>query len=102
MTPALAGWIVLGVFCAAALFLMLFGIVRVVGAQRRLKNAQRRLEETRRRAVDLQRLDAAMARIARDAAAAQELFARGRRAMSTIGAAIRYCAVAVRVVKLLT
>ncbi len=102
MTPAVVGWIVLGVLCAAALILMLLGIVHVIRAQRRLKNAQRRLEETRRRALNLAPLEAGASRIARDAALGKDLIERARRALSTIGVAIRYCAVAVRIAKSLT
>ena len=102
MTPAIAGWIVLGVLCAAALILMLLGVVHVMRAQRQLKSALKRVEATQRRAVDPQRLNSVLNRLAQDAESAKELIERARRAVSTIGVAIRYCAVAVRIVKLLT
>lgn len=101
MSPAVAGWIVLGVLCAAALALMLIGVVYVMRAQRRLKIALKHLEDKRRRVLDADRLNAALTRIARDAASTKDLMERARTALSTIGVALRYCAAAVRIVKLL-
>jgi hypothetical protein len=102
MTPATAGSIVLGALCAAALILMLLGVVHVMRALRQLKNALKRVEATQSRALDPQHVNMALEHLARDAESAKELLERGRRALSTIGVALRYCVVAVRVVKLLT
>lgn len=102
MTPAVAGWIVLGVLCAAALTLMLLGAVSVMRAQRRLKNALQRVEETQRLTFDPHRLGGSLTRLARDADSAKGLMERAGRALSTIGVALRYCAVAVRIVKLMS
>jgi hypothetical protein len=102
MTPATAGWIVLGVFSAAALVLMLAGVLHVVRAQRDLKIALMRLEETQRRVIDSERLNVALARISRDAEQAKDLIERARGAAATIAVALRYCAVALRIVRMLT
>jgi hypothetical protein len=102
MTLAIAGWIVLGAFCAAALVLMLLGALHVARAQREFKIGLKRLEETQRRTLDPERLNAALTRISRDAESAAQLIARAQRAVATIGVAVRYVSVAARVVKLLT
>lgn len=102
MTPAFAGWIVLGILCVAALILMLLGVFRVVRAQRDFKSKLKRLEEAGRRTFDPERLQAALTRISTDAASVSELVERARGALSTIAVAVRYCALAVRIVKLLT
>jgi len=102
MTPAIAGWIVLGVLCAASLVLMLLGALYVMSAQRDLKAKLARLEATQRRRIDPDRLSAASARITGDIESAVVLFERARRAVSTIVIALRYFAVAIRIVKLLT
>jgi hypothetical protein len=101
MSPAVAGWIVLGVLCGAALILMLIGAVQVMRAQRQLKIALKCLEDKQRRVLDPERLNAALTRIVRDAESAKDLMERARGALSTIGVALRYCAAAVRIVKLL-
>jgi hypothetical protein len=102
MTPASAGWIVVGLFCAAALALTALGILRVMRAQRELKSKLSRLQETQGRVFDAPRLAALMTRISHDADSAKELLERGRRAASTIGVALRYCALVVRLVRRLT
>lgn len=102
MTPAVVGWIVLGVLCAAALILMLLGVVYVVRAQRQLKRSLKRVEATQRRAFDPQRINASLARITHNEASGKELMERARRALSTIGVALRYFVVAVRIVRQLT
>lgn len=81
---------------------MLLGALSLVRAQRTLKSKLERLEETQCRAIDLQRLTAVSERITRDVEAAAALMDRARRAVSTIRVAVRYCAVAVRIVRLLT
>lgn len=101
MTPAIAGWIVLGVLCATALALMLLGAVHVMGAQRDLKSKLARLEARQRSTIDPDRLSAAAARITRDVESATLLLERARRAASTISIAFRYLAVGIRIVKLL-
>ena len=102
MTPATVGWIVLGVFCVAALAFMLAGALRVAGAQRAFKARLARLEAKQRSTFDAVRLEAALTRISRDAQTAKELLARAQSAVATIGVAIRYAVIAVRVVKSLT
>lgn len=102
MTPALAGWILFGIFCAAALGLMLLGAFHVMRAQRELNNNLARLEEKQRRIFQPERLAAALERVSRDAQGVNELMQRARVALSIITVAVRYCAVAVRLVKLLS
>ncbi|HZY99565.1 MAG TPA: hypothetical protein VFE36_08325 [Candidatus Baltobacteraceae bacterium] len=102
MTPAIAGWIVLGAFCVASLALMLAGALHVARAQRQLKAKVARLEEKQRATFDAPRLEAALARISSDAEATGDLIARARRALATIALSVRYFALTVRIVKLLT
>ena len=102
MTPATAGSIVLGILCVAALTLILIGAVRLMRASRELKTKLSRVQEAQTRLFNAQRFSAAMTRIARDADSANELLERARRAVSTIGAGLHYCALAVRIVKRLT
>jgi hypothetical protein len=94
--------VIVGAFCVASLVLMLLGALNLMRAQRTLKTKLARLEETQRRAIDPQRLTAVSERITRDVEAAAALMDRARRSVSTIGLALRYCAVAVRLVRLLT
>lgn len=101
MTPAIAGWIVLGLLCAASLVLMLLGALHVMSAQRDLKGKLARFEARQRRTIDPDRLSAASARITHDAESAVALFERARQAVSTMTIALRYFAVAIRIVKLL-
>jgi hypothetical protein len=91
-----------GAFCVASLVLMLLGALNLMRAQRTLKTKLAHLEETQRRAIDPQRLAAVSQRITRDVEAVAPLMDRARRSVSTIGLALRYCAVAVRIVRLLT
>jgi hypothetical protein len=100
VTAAQAGWIVLGVACAAALVVMGAGAVAVYREQRALKSALTRIEETLRLRFDPGRFEAAMTRIRRDEQAARALLDRLQRATSTIGTAVRLVAVALRLVRL--
>ncbi|HEY1975709.1 MAG TPA: hypothetical protein VGG89_04155 [Candidatus Baltobacteraceae bacterium] len=93
---------IVGAFCVASLVLMLLGALNLMRAQRTLKTKLAHLEETQRRAIDPQRLAAVSQRITRDVEAVAPLMDRARRSVSTIGLALRYCAVAVRIVRLLT
>lgn len=102
MTPALAGWILFGMLCVAALILMVLGAFHVMRAQRELRHNLARLEEKQRHIFQPERLAAAMERVSRDAQGANELMQRARLALSTITVAIRYCALAWRLVKLLS
>jgi len=101
VTPAAAGWIVVGVCCVAALAVVVAGAFPLLRAQRALKAKLLPLKERQRRTFDGTRLDAALARIANDAQTARELVPRARRALSTIAGAVRYVVVAGRIVKLL-
>lgn len=93
---------IVAVFCAAALGLILAGAFHVFRAQNALKTKLAHLEETQRRTFDPQRIESIAARFARGGETAKELTERARRALSTITVAVRYCAVAVRIVKMLT
>jgi hypothetical protein len=101
VTVGTAGSIVLGVFCAAGLALTVAGAIVVVLEQRNLKLRLARIEETQRLTFDSQRLESALARIARNAQAARELLERARRATATVTTAMRFFAVAARIVNLL-
>lgn len=97
---AIAGFVVLGIACAASLGLMGAGALSVLRAQNALQRTQARIEQTQQLRFDPARFAALSARFSRDATQAQALIGRAQRALTTICAPVRFAMLALRLRKL--
>ncbi len=88
--PSLAGWVVLGTLCLAAIALVVVGALRVVMEQRKFAQTSARIRvRLRMFSIDGNRLEPTIVRFGNDAIVLNNLLVRAQGALRRIGEALQ-------------